>query len=297
MKVFKQKGTIMSCTTTDGPDEGLYRDHRAWWWNRLGNHARLSKNEERLLIMLAQGGCRTSRDRLVEHSMRGVFWAALEYSRRYGVEPDDLIGLGVEGMMSAIEGYDLGTYDNDLLTFAYPKMRHLMKRFAEAQRRSVRVTDYGICLARRIGNMERQAAKAGHDLTDDEGARRLGVRLSTYVRGRHNGTLRVVSTEDRLSNRLADSGLTVGDILVAGKAEDGQKQEALDAVRAVVNRYLHRMNAKEVFLLERRLMAAKPMTLTAIAAQFKVSRERIRQLEARLIGRLKFRLEAYRRYR
>lgn len=287
----------MSERTNDGPDEGLYRDHRAWWWNRLGSHHRLDKGEERLLIMLAQGGCRNSRDRLVEHGMRGILWAALEYARRYGVEPDDLIGLGVEGMMSAIDGYDLGAYDNDLLTFAYPKMRNLMKRFAEAQRRSVRVTDYGVCLARRISNLERQAMKEGRDLTDDEGARRLGVRLSTYVKGRRNGAVRVVSIEDRLSNRLADSGLTVGDLLAAEGPEDDREPEALKDVRLIVNRYLHRMNEKEVFLLEHRLMAAEPMTLTDIADRFDVSRQRVRQLEERLIGRLKFRLEAYRHYR
>ncbi len=58
----------------------------------------------------------------------------------------------------------------------------------------------------------------------------------------------------------------------------------LDAFKATISE-------REQVILDERLLAEEPMTLTIIAKRFKVSRERIRQIEGGLLGKLKVLLQ------
>jgi len=53
------------------------------------------------------------------------------------------------------------------------------------------------------------------------------------------------------------------------------------------------LNAKEKVVLESRLLNDEPLTLQEVADQFGLTRERVRQIEAKLIEKLKHRLEPY----
>jgi RNA polymerase sigma-32 factor len=47
------------------------------------------------------------------------------------------------------------------------------------------------------------------------------------------------------------------------------------------------LTGKDILIFEQRLIADEPLTLQELGDQFGVSRERVRQLEARLAGRLR----------
>ena len=47
------------------------------------------------------------------------------------------------------------------------------------------------------------------------------------------------------------------------------------------------LNEKELFILENRLLSDSPLTLQEIGDKYKVTREAVRQLEAKLIGKIK----------
>jgi RNA polymerase sigma-32 factor len=52
-----------------------------------------------------------------------------------------------------------------------------------------------------------------------------------------------------------------------------------------------KLNEKEQVILRTRLLSDEPLTLQTIAEQFGISRERVRQIEANLLKKLKKQLE------
>lgn len=90
-----------------------------------------------------------------------------------------------------------------------------------------------------------------------------------------------------------DSRQTYMDIIPAGetleeKVADTQFREVLSQKIKDFNRTL---KGKETFILKNRLMADEPLTLQAAGAQLNISRERARQIEKRVIDKLKIYLK------
>ena len=85
-------------------------------YNELLTHELLSPSEERHLLTMAHQGCQQSRDRLILLNMRLVGWICSKYQTET-VSAEDLIGDGVEGLIGAIDGFDL-TLGTRLSTFA-----------------------------------------------------------------------------------------------------------------------------------------------------------------------------------
>ena len=98
-----------------------------------------------------------------------------------------------------------------------------------------------------------------------------------------------------LDTRLTDeSGTSHLDLL----ADDNASQEEYVAqleehqmVREKLAEVAAESNEKEQYIIEHRLLDEEPMSLQEIGTHFGVSRERIRQLESRVMGKLKTSLE------
>ncbi|MCU1279200.1 MAG: polymerase subunit sigma-70, partial [bacterium] len=92
-----------------------------------------------------------------------------------------------------------------------------------------------------------------------------------------------VDTEETKGDRIADD--RPGPESMFGDEE--LHQRAHDEI----HRALEALDARERDILHRRYLAAKPATLKEIGAMFGISRERVRQLEARAMAKLRERLE------
>lgn len=96
------------------------------------------------------------------------------------------------------------------------------------------------------------------------------VSLNAPLRGREN--------EDHL-DKLSASMTSV--------EEKYEKHQLRTLVRENTRQFKKRLNTREKAILERRLLADDPVTLKVLGDQFGVSRERIRQVEGRILQRLK----------
>src|SRR5690606_28712534 len=87
-----------------------------------------------------------------------------------------------------------------------------------------------------------------------------------------------------------DSPLTIGDRLEAGATPiDDQlaEEEIASAFREKLAAFARTLKDKELYIFQKRLVADEPLTLQEIGNHYGFSRERARQLEARLVQRLK----------
>src|SRR5262245_31443742 len=82
-----------------------------------------------------------------------------------------------------------------------------------------------------------------------------------------------------LHNILADARVNVEDQVV--------REQFSDSVRRAVDEFKRTADEKEKAIIDERLFTEEPRTLQEIADDFKLSRERIRQIENRLKQRLK----------
>ncbi len=98
-----------------------------------------------------------------------------------------------------------------------------------------------------------------------------------------------LSTSTPLRRAEAD-GATYGDMLV-GNTESAEKQVGDSELRAVFMQHVERfaldLQPRDTQILRERILAEEPRTLADMGTEFGVSRERVRQLEARLLERMR----------
>ncbi len=227
--------------------------------------------------------------KLVTANLRLVVKLAYEY-RRACRNVMDLIQEGNIGLMQAVKRFD--PYRGvKLSSYAAWWIRAYMLRYILNNWRLVKL---GTTQAQRklFFNLNREKARLtamGIEPTHGEIAHRLGVEERD-----------VVEMDRRLASHDASLDATVGDhegrtttrmelLPAAGLGPDSLMEgaELQDMVRQRLEEFKKDLGGKELIIFEQRLVAEEPKTLQELGQEFGVSRERVRQLEARLAGKLR----------
>jgi RNA polymerase sigma-32 factor len=109
---------------------------------------------------------------------------------------------------------------------------------------------------------------------------------------------RLASSDASLDAPLGDSeGRSVARVeLMAGSEQATDETVAAGELSVLLNKHLavfrERLAGKELAIFDKRMVAEDPVTLQKLGDEFGVSRERVRQLEARLAGKLREYLKA-----
>jgi len=85
--------------------------------SKCKNQKFFTKEEQLALISKAKKGCMRSRNLLINSVIRFVIMQAGKYSRRTGIDIEELVSEGVIGTIEAIQKFNLN-YDNSFLTYA-----------------------------------------------------------------------------------------------------------------------------------------------------------------------------------
>jgi RNA polymerase sigma-32 factor len=105
---------------------------------------------------------------------------------------------------------------------------------------------------------------------------------------------RLAFTDISLDSPIHEEGDdTVMDMIRGGDdvEEVVSNKEKRDILAQRVKEFKKDLNPKEIFIFERRIMAEEPLTLQEIGEEFKISRERARQIESRVIKKFKERFQ------
>jgi RNA polymerase sigma-32 factor len=261
------------------------------YMREVQRHALLSPDEEHRLAVNYHDNPEDvgAAARLVTANLRLVVKIAYEYRRAYK-NMMDLIQEGNIGLMQAVKKYD--PYRGvKLSSYAAWWIRAYMLRFILNNWRLVKL---GTTQAQRklFFNLSKEKAKLsalGIEPTDAEIAKRLNVAESE-----------VAEMDKRLSRADASLDASVGEgdgravarveLMPAPGSTPDQIAEGAELSELLVERlgeFRNTLSGKDVIIFDKRLVADEPLTLQELGDEFGVSRERVRQLEARLTGKLR----------
>ncbi len=250
--------------------------------NAEGNPIPLPADIEQLVIERERGN--TAKQRLVQANLRLVVSIARRYLGR-GLSLPDLIQEGNLGLMRAADKFDFRR-GFKFSTYATWWIRQAITRAISDQGRTIRLP---VHVSEMVARLRRATHQLQQDLhrepTEDELANELHTTPSK-VRRIMEIAKQPVSLEAPL-DESEDSflGDFIEDSSVATPLEEAQRQ----LLREEVQKVLANLSERERRIVELRfgLEDGKQRTLEEVAQQFGITRERIRQIETKILRKLR----------
>jgi RNA polymerase sigma-32 factor len=260
----------------------------------LRNHPPLSREEEHALaVRYVEENDRDAARQLALANLRLVVKIAMEY-RRAWANLLDLIGEGNLGLLEAVDRFD--PYRGvKLSTYAVYWIRAYILKYLMDNKSMVRL---GTSRAQRkiwyrLNRERRELERQGLSVEPKLLAERLDVSEQDVVEMQQRIDRGDLSMEAPIS-RDEDSA-QVGDFLAAAgtSAENAVGDAELSEVlQAHVRKFAETLDERDQRILNERILAEDPRTLQALADDYGLTRERVRQLEAGIVSRLQEYLKA-----
>jgi RNA polymerase primary sigma factor len=250
---------------------------------RLRTNGRLSRETSEELKWIIRDG-RAAKEHLIKANSRLVVSVAKKYVGR-GVPFLDLIQEGNIGLIRAVKKFDYHR-GYKFSTYATWWIRQAVTRAIADQGRTIRVPVHMYEQINRLARVSRQLVQElGRDPTTEEIAGELGVSPKKVER-----TIKVSQRPLSLEMPVGEEDDSfLGDFIEDSEAPSPTDQASQQLLREQIDDIFASLTPREVRILQLRfgLVDGYSYTLEEVGKKFGVTRERIRQIEAQALGRLR----------
>lgn len=257
----------------------------------ISNNPVLSREEEYELAMRYKNdGDLEAARKLVSSNLKFVVRISNEY-KNYGINMMDIIQEGNIGLMQAVKGFD-PTKGYRLISYAVWWIRAYIQNYLIKSWSLVKV---GTSQAQRklfykLRSTKNSLDKGGEIISDEDYSKiadELGVKEKDVKEMDQRMTRKDLSLDSKVSddqdstyiNYLEDENTNQEDLIAKNQIESNVKKN--------ISPILDTLKDREKFIIENRILTDSPLTLEEIGNKYKISRERVRQIENAALKKIK----------
>ena len=252
----------------------------------IGKVPLLKDTEERELAkMLKEDNSDYARQKLCESNLRLVVSIAKRYYGRYPMPFLDLIQEGNLGLMKAVEKFDY-TKGFKFSTYATWWIRQAITRAIADQARTIRIPVHMVETMIKQNRISRELMQElGRDPTVEEIAQRMGTTVEK-VEEIQRIAIDPISIDAKIGE---DEDSSFGDLIADTSALSPLDVTTQNMLKEQLMSIIDTLTPREqkVIRLRYGLDDSHPRTLEEVGREFSVTRERIRQIEAKALRKLK----------
>lgn len=253
----------------------------------IGKIPLLTQEEELELANRALEGDKKAKDKLAEANMRLVVSIAKRYGGR-GLDFLDLIQEGNTGLLRAVEKFDPGK-GFKFSTYATWWIRQAITRAIADQARTIRIP---VHMVETINKVLRTTRRLTQDLnrepTNEEIAEAMGMdveKIEYVMRIKQD----IASLDASVGRDGDDEESVLGDFVEDSERDSPEDATANQILKEQIAQILTTLSEREQKIIRLRfgIGGGRPHTLEEVGNEFSVTRERIRQIEAKALSKLR----------
>jgi RNA polymerase sigma-32 factor len=247
------------------------------------------EQEQKLAIRFRETGDQKAAEQLVTANLRFVVKVAAEYTK-FGARLIDLVQEGNVGLMHAVKEFN--PYKGvRIITYAVWWIRGYIQEYLMRQYSMVRIGTTATQkklfyqLQRERENLEKMGLEAG--IAQLSG--RLGIPEQDIQDMQQRLSSRDVSLDAPVSADGSSSLMDFQSSADGHMAVDDEigHQEDLQSLTNNIESIRPTLNERELYLLDARLLSDEPLTLQEIGDKYGITREAVRQMEVRVLEKLR----------
>jgi RNA polymerase primary sigma factor len=251
--------------------------------NEAGRWPLLTKEEEVELAKRIERGDMEAKERMINSNLRLVVSIAKKY-QGHGLSLLDLIQEGIIGLIRAVEKFDWRR-GFKFSTYATWWIRQAVQRGVANKARTIRIPVHIADREQRIARAERALApKLGRQPTEEEVAKQAKLPLKQVREVRE--AARAITSLDRPVG--SENEASLGELFAAEQAPP-EEEVTVSLEQDVLRRAVAQLPEREREVVKRRYGLngdRDPASLEAIGRELGLTRERVRQIEARALEQL-----------
>ena len=272
--------------TADNVDQ-FADDSVKMYLREIGKIPLLTPEEEQELSQKAAKGNKKAKDKMVEANMRLVVSIAKRYSGR-GLDFLDLIQEGNTGLLRAVEKFD-PEKGFKFSTYATWWIRQAITRAIADQARTIRIPVHMVETINKVMRASRKlSAELNREPTVEEIAKDMDMdieKVDYVMRIKQD----IASLDASVGKEGDDEDSVLGDFVEDEDRISPEDSAANQMLKEQLAEIISTLSDREQKIIKLRfgIGGGKPHTLEEVGAEFSVTRERIRQIEAKALSKLR----------